>query len=82
MSVFNRPQPTRNEFDSRNPRSFFIYLLDNGVSVMDYSERMSTYTRASMVPYPQRKFNAYAYLWPDLWDAYKAMCSLTDTQPH
>lgn len=68
----------------RNPRSFFIYLLDNGLSVDQYTEAVDQ----TFHEYPvyssnhTHKLAAYRYIWPYHWAAYVAICRITGTEPH
>ncbi|MEI2422535.1 hypothetical protein V6O07_19815, partial [Arthrospira platensis SPKY2] len=59
---------------SYNRRSFFIYLLDSGVSLREYTalRPLATYM------WPEQ----WAVdLWPEQWAAYIALCRLTGTKP-
>jgi len=62
----------------RHPQSFFLYLLDCGVSVEDYTKKL----KEAYGAYPSYKLGAYNNIWPDELAAYLAACRFSGTQPH
>ena len=58
------------------PKSLFIYLLENGVAVVEYTSKVP-----GRYSYSHRD-EIYAAEWPEQWAAYRAMCRLLDVYPH